>query len=928
MLPLLLTTLGFLLACLGQVCLHGRVNEAVAAVLLATAVALILVAFRRLPGDEVEATQAATTAWNCRGILVLLVASLPAWAGAWLLALRWDSLYVGLLLYACGLALVLAVCAQREGWSLPPLSAIKDHWVELAVVGLVLALGLFLRLYRLDYYPPPGSISWNDEAQIGKDAYGAIHHGYHPWQFPFSVYATLISFVVLGPTVFALRLTFVLLGFLTLVVFYFLARELFRFPVALTATFLFAVSRWHIAFSRLVLPSTPAILLEVCTFYLLLRGRRTGGMMNYVLAGMAMGLGLYSHASFRIVPILVLLLFIGQGWSWVRTRRALDASLSSSIVAPWLAFLASFVVVSLPLAAIIWREPRLAFGERFSSVMPVLFGGGGASRSWDLQERVGRLVGFFNYKGEAWGAVNLPDLPMLDLWTGALFTLGFGYCLFYFWRNRHLFYPSWFMITIIGGGLLTADLRSHRFAGVLPVLFIFAGVFVEGAWASFRRGFGESRRGYFALFLLPVLVLAGFANYYVFFERQIHADSVRIEFAREISAVANYISSVGRGHYFYLFANYPYYSTGMDFAWMAGEAPGERGVDVLDVIPSRRTASDEDVVYIFTTPYSVQALAEVVKWFYPQAMMETFQGEYDRYTFVAAHVAAEEVWRSQGLLGYYYSGDDMESEPDVVRQDRQLDFDWTADEPPLSFPFSAEWRGTLYAPEEGSYVLEIEPRGPCRSHVDDLELQDGEAMGLVKGWHGFRVTCSGLEEGYSLSLVWTAPGHQREVVPAEFLSPKEEAHGVLVSVYEGPHWSGDPVQRSIQPVLSLLRMPTAWQSAFVPELEGGLYSLDCRGQFRVDEGGVYRFDLVPWNGKATLYVDGAEVVAVEGEGRTAGSDEVELGPGWHDLWLRYSYHGGEFSGVEVLWTPPGGEKHSIPPGLMRPVGELMTRPGS
>jgi hypothetical protein len=532
-------------------------------------------------------------------------------------------------------------------------------------------------------------------------------------------------------------------------------------------------------------------------------------------------------------------------------------------------------------------------------------------------------VGFFNYKGEAWGAVNLPDLPMLDLWTGALFVLGFGYCLFYFWRNRHLFYLSWFMITVIGGGLLTADLRSHRFAGVLPVLFIFAGVFVEGAWVSFRRGFGESRRGYFALFLLPVLMLAGFANYYVFFERQIHADSVRIEFTREIAAVANYISSVGRGHYFYLFANYPYYSPGMDFAWMAGEAPGERGVDVLDIIPSRRMASEEDVVYIFTTPYNVQALAEVVEYFYPHAQTETFQGEYDRYTFVAAHVAAEEVWGSQGLLGYYYSVDDIEAEPDVVRQDRQLDFDWTADELPLPFPFSAEWRGTLYAPEESTYMLEIEPSGPCQIHVDDLAVEDGEAIGLVKGWHRLRVTCLGLEKGHSLRLVWTAPGREREVVSAEFLNPNEQVHGVLVSVYEGPDWSGDPVERSIQPVLSLLRMPTAWQSAFVPELEGELYSLDCRGQFRVDEGGVYRFDLVPWNGKASLYIDGAEVVAVEREGRTAGSDEVNLGSGWHDLWLRYSYHGGEYSGVEVLWTPPGAETQIIPPALMRPTGDLI-----
>ncbi|MCJ7620391.1 MAG: glycosyltransferase family 39 protein, partial [Anaerolineae bacterium] len=370
----MLTILGFVLASLGQVCLSRRHNENVAVLLLAVAVGLALVAFRRLSVDEGQQERQPRSKWDRQGMLVLLVASLPAWVAGCLLAVRWDSLYTGLLLYAAGFSLVAVACAHRERWRLPALSTLKDHWLELTLVGLVLALGLFLRVYRLDYYPPPGGISWNDEAQIGKDAYGVLHHGYRPWQFPFSVYATCVSFLLLGPTVLALRLTFVTLGFVTLIVFYLLAREIFRFPVALAATYLFAVSRWHIAFSRLALPSTPAMLLEVATFYLLLRGRRTGGMMNYTLAGLTMGLGLYSHASFRIVPLLVLLLFLGQAWSWWRARRGGDASRSRGTLSPWLSFLASAIVIMLPLAAIIWREPHLTFGERFSSVMPVVFG--------------------------------------------------------------------------------------------------------------------------------------------------------------------------------------------------------------------------------------------------------------------------------------------------------------------------------------------------------------------------------------------------------------------------------------------------------------------------------------------------------------------------------------------------------------------------
>src|SRR4030042_138187 len=196
--------------------------------------------------------------------------------------------------------------------------------------------------------------------------------------------------------------------------------------------------------------------------------------------------------------------------------------------------------------------------------MPALFEPAGAVQQDGLMERAQRLLGFFNYQGESWGAVNLPDGPMLDPVTGVLFALGFCCCLLYLWRNRHLFYLSWFLITLIGGGLLTVDLRSHRFAGVMPVLFIFAGVFMDGALKTFRIAFGLGRQGDFALLLIPMLALAGWINYRVFYDGQIHADSVRVEFAKEVSAVANYIATLGEGHYFYLFANYPYYSPGMD----------------------------------------------------------------------------------------------------------------------------------------------------------------------------------------------------------------------------------------------------------------------------------------------------------------------------------------------------------------------------
>jgi hypothetical protein len=79
-----------------------------------------------------------------------------------------------------------------------------------------------------------------------------------------------------------------------------------------------------------------------------------------------------------------------------------------------------------------------------------------------------------------------------------------------------------------------------------------------------------------------------------------------------------------------------------------------------------------------------------------------------------------------------------------------------------------------------------------------------------------------------------------------------------------------------------------------------------------------------WNGEATLYIDGLRVLTTTGPASSA-EVELELESGWHELWVRYSYRGGEFSRMEVFWTPPGGERQVIPPAFLRPAGETATR---
>ena len=63
-------------------------------------------------------------------------------------------------------------------------------------------------------------------------------------------------------------------------------------------------------------------------------------------------------------------------------------------------------------------------------------------------------------------------------------------------------------------------------------------------------------------------------------------------------------------------------------------------------------------------------------------------------------------------------------------------------------------------------------------------------------------------------------------------------------------------------------------------------------------------------------------MTVAGLRTISGGGEVELTAGWHDIQLRYSYQGGEFSGVQLSWTSRGGETRIIPPAALRPAGQF------
>lgn len=156
------------------------------------------------------------------------------------------------------------------------------------ILGLILFLGFALRFYQLGNIP--SSLN-RDEPAIGYNAYSILKIGKDEWgeklplsfksygdyKSPLYIYLTAFAIKIFGLNEFAVRFWAALAGGLTVLVIYFLTKELFKplisqslnFLISLIASFLLAISPWHIFYSRFSFEANLALLFNATILYFL-----------------------------------------------------------------------------------------------------------------------------------------------------------------------------------------------------------------------------------------------------------------------------------------------------------------------------------------------------------------------------------------------------------------------------------------------------------------------------------------------------------------------------------------------------------------------------------------------------------------------------------------------------------------------------------
>lgn len=473
------------------------------------------------------------------------------------------------------------------------LSKSQKTWI---LLGIILSVAVVFRFWQFTEFPPG---LYPDEAVNGVNGLQAVETGNYQVFYSDNngregLWMNIqgLASKALGPSPWALRLPGMIVGVLTVLGLFFLAREIAGDEVALVAAALLASSFWHTVFSRMAFRAILLPFVLVWLFYFFIRGLKRGTVSDFVLAGLFFGLGFHTYISFRIVPFLfvglvVVLAILKVRGVW-QPRFCWWCALGLLVIAA--------LTVAMPMILYLANHPEDMGGRT-----------GGIS-VWTADSPLRAIAissaatfGQFNILGDRNWRHNFAGRPELFWPAGIMLVagiaIGFRY-LFVLFRSRAAIAtishdearPAWLRIfgawlvfgwffALMVPAILSREGLPHalRTIGAIPAAYLLAGF---GTWLSWKwlrlrvmgwlEGFLvrdpsleflrprlERIRRWFGILLAAFLMWHAAIEGVTYFIRWAPHPAVAAAFAADKTELANYLNTVPEDVSVYLVVNAP-----------------------------------------------------------------------------------------------------------------------------------------------------------------------------------------------------------------------------------------------------------------------------------------------------------------------------------------------------------------------------------
>ena len=495
-------------------------------------------------------------------------------------------------------------------------------WLLLAVGSIVL-LAFLLRVWRVGTVP---FTLGGDEASQGLEALRVINGDLrNPFTTGWlgvptmSFFYNSLSIRLLGSTIFALRLPWVIVGTITVLTTFLLVRQLLGTRMALVTAVIVATYHYHIHYSRLGSNQVADPLFLSLALYFLYRALDRRSNLDWALMGTVSGLAFYVYAGARLTPIVIMVLF------WPISFCSTRAGSGRRIARGSLVGVVAFLIVDGPDAPVCGPIPRRLQCSESIEVGIIQSG-------WLVQEvetlevptwrilldQFRRASLAFNYYSDRTVWYGLRE-PLLDPLFGGLFLFGLFYGIIQmFDRNigpRIAPMMIWWWGGMLLGGMLTESPPSSQrlITLAVPVSFFIA----YAIWELVRLAGQALRWRLTDPFLVIGTLMFAFISlttYFIVYTPQRIYGGQNAEMATEIAPILN---GWKQDHRFY-FVGAP--SMYWGFATLPYLVPDADAVDILqpmtNPLSSKLLPQDKGAVFIVLP----QRMTEL------DLLMEAFQG--------------------------------------------------------------------------------------------------------------------------------------------------------------------------------------------------------------------------------------------------------------------------------------------------------------
>jgi len=462
----------------------------------------------------------------------------------------------------------------------------------LGLTVFVLVLGVFFRFYQIKEIPLG---LYPDEAMNGSNAQEALATGNFKIFYPENngreglfINIQALSVWYFGNTPWALRGVSAAFGSLTIFGIWLLARELFlakkkeddedngnfasplfivreKTIIPILASFLLATSYWHINFSRIGFRAILVPFLSAFGMYFLLKGFRRGKILDFIWAGIFIGLGFHTYIAFRLMPLVILAPLAYYAARWIKTKfQNLQPTtynlqpLSYCFPCAIALFLLVTFVTALPIGYYFLKHPEDLIGRTGQvSVFAA------SSPAYEFAKSNLATLGMFFVRGDCNARHNLPCVPELHPIAAFFFAFGVAASFRALWKRRGRSFPHllllWWALVMTLPATLTREGLPHalRAIGMIPPVFVLAGYggyafsrwileLLEKAYAKFpnvQKQILRISREYSLLFLLIPLFIPA-ATYEQYFLRWVSKPDTYFAFATDLYHLGQFLDEL------------------------------------------------------------------------------------------------------------------------------------------------------------------------------------------------------------------------------------------------------------------------------------------------------------------------------------------------------------------------------------------------